>query len=183
MKVAVAFEASEKSPSTTATVTKLRDAAVVAVLGADQAPIAAAVAAPPSCSDLAETIDPAAVLRAETVYPDPIMEGNLPFDRRVMEDAGLVRACDWSELTDFRELGVVIVPGAADRWNAEAARLGGTRAPIGTADAQQVEGDNEARLLVRGVADLILIEGRTSSAQRGLGVDDLRAVAEDLLAD
>jgi hypothetical protein len=46
-----------------------------------------------------------------------------------------------------------------------------------------VEGDNEARLLVRGVADLILIEGRTSSAQRGLGVDDLRAVAEDLLAD
>ncbi len=179
--VAVSFLATEQTQTQTDLVTRLRDAALDAVRAAGRAPLPEPAAVPPSCDDLAETIDPSAVLGAEEVFPEPIMEGDFPFDRRTAEAAGLVRACDWSELTDFRQLEVVVVPGAADRWDEESARLGGTAAPIDGSDAVEVQEDSRVRLLTRGADALILVEGR-SFRERPVSLDDLRTVAHKLLA-
>ncbi|MCM3695867.1 hypothetical protein [Microbacterium oleivorans] len=93
-----------------------------------------------------------------------------------------MRACDWSELTDFRELQVVIVPGAAGMWEEVNDRLGGTVWAIDGADAAEIEEDNRSRLLVRGNDGLVLVEGRFSDPERPVDMDDLRAVAQELLA-
>ncbi|MFI8631348.1 hypothetical protein ACIGEP_01970 [Microbacterium sp. NPDC077663] len=182
MVVAVSFLAAEQTPAETDTVVRLRDAALDAVRAADRTPLAEPAAAPPSCTDLAEIVDPSAVLRADEVFPEPIMEGDFPFDRRTVEAADLLRACDWSELTDSRELQVVIVPGAAGTWEEVSDRFGGTTGAIDGADAAEVQEDNRARLLVRGADALILVEGRFGDPERGVSADDLRFVAEKLLA-
>lgn len=182
MTVAVSFLTVEQTQAQTDLVTRLRDAALDAVRAADRAPLAEPAALPPSCTELGDAVDPSAVLRAEEVFPEPIMEGDVPFDRRTVEAAELVRACEWSELTDSRELQVVIVPGGAEKWDEVSDRLGGTAASIDGADATEVREDNRVRLLVRGSADLILVEGRFGDPERGVSPDDLRTVAQKLLA-
>lgn len=182
MAVAVSFPAVEQTQTETDAVVGLRDAALDAVGAADRIPLSEPAAAAPSCADLAEVVDPSTVLRADEVFPEPIMEGNFPFYRRIVEAAELVRACDWSELTDFRELSVVIVPGGADRWDEVSERLGGTSAPIDGTDAAEVQEDNRVRILVRGTADLILVEGRFVEPETALTTEDLRSVAREVLA-
>jgi hypothetical protein len=182
MAVAVAFLAAEQTQAQTDAVVRLRDAALEAVSTAERAPLAESAPAPPSCTDLADAVDPSAVLGVDEVFPEPIMEGDFPFDRRTVEAADLVRACDWSELTDFRELQVVIVPGAAGMWEETSDRLDGTVSTIDGADAAEVVEDSRSRLLVRGTADLILVEGRFGDPERPVSTDDLRAVAQKILA-
>ena len=180
--VAVSFLTVTQTQAEVDTVARLRDAAVDAVRVAARTPLAEPPAVPPSCNDLADLIDPSAVLRADEVFPVPIMEGDFPFDRRVVEGADLVRACDWSELTDFRELQVVIVPGGADRWDEVTDRFGGTVSPIDGADATESQGDHGLRILVRGSEDLLLVEGRFGEPGDAQSMDDMRTVARQLLA-
>lgn len=182
MSVAVSFLATEQTQTATDTVVRLRDAALDAVGAVQRIPLDASPAAAPSCADLADAIDPSRVLGADDVFPEPITEGDVPFDRRIVEAAELVRACDWSELTDFRELSVVIVPGGADRWDEVSERFGGTPASIDGTDAAEVQEDNRVRILVRGTADLILVEGRFGDPETALSTEDLRPVAREVLA-
>lgn len=113
---------------------------------------------PLDCDALSTRLDVAARLEADEVYPTRVEEGSGPLERRVADALAVSGRCDWSELTDFRELGVVVTPGGAWAWEAAAATLPGA-ADVDVAGAEaRVATDDGGRVRVLAVSGGDLIE-------------------------
>lgn len=173
--VLVALIGGELAPEVPDALVALQAAASAALSDADGVGVtarASTASLPLDCSAFADAVDVPTLLAAEEVFSDRIEEGSGPLDRRVAEALGVSGRCDWSELTDFREFGVVVYPGAAWTWpgidlpEAEEVEVAGLDGLL------SVDRHAGATLIVTDGVNLIEVRGS------GVGREDLLAAAE-----
>jgi len=165
-----------------ALVSEFVDAVGAAVAGMRAVPVTASsetLALPVDCQSVAEAVDVTTLLENPETFPTRIEEGEGPIQRRLADEFGLAGRCDWSELDDFREFGVVVHPNAAWAWREPALAA--------TLDAAR-EGTLAGRAAFTSFGpygSLILVSDGTNIVEvTGRGIDDQQLVsaAERVLA-
>ncbi len=162
--------------------TELADAVAVAVSDETATPVtpsATTVALPLDCADLADEIDVPSLLGDGEIFPTRIEEGGGPLDRILAEAVAVSGRCDWAELEDFREVGLVVYPDAAWAWS-EPELSESLEAPEGLTvsglDAQVSGNEYRTVVLVSDGTNLVEVIGH------GIDTDDLVAATERVLA-
>jgi|GEM_PF-4632208 len=133
---------------------------------------AASVPLPIDCVTLGDQIDVADRLDATEVFPTRIEEGNGPIERRVADALALSARCDWSELGEFRELGVSVFPDADWVW---------AELELGDPEDVEVAGTTAVLSIDRhGAAVLMMTDGTNLIEVRGSGLsrDEVLDAAE-----
>lgn len=114
------------------------------------------------CPELAERISVAGLLGGGEIFPTRIEEGQGPLERRIADATGASVRCDWSELDNFRELGVVRIPGGAWAWDRVVEQAAGSRDVdiAGIAARLWPKPSGETGILIGDDRDLVWVWGR-----------------------
>lgn len=117
------------------------------------------------CRALAERVAVTDILGDGEIYPTRIEDGGEPIERRIADQTAASVRCDWSELDDFRELGVVVIPGGAWAWDARVAAMAGSREVVvaGAAARLWPKPSGETGVLIEDDGDLVWVWGREVS--------------------
>ncbi|MCT9821569.1 hypothetical protein N3K63_14880 [Microbacterium sp. W1N] len=142
----------------------LRDALVVRFDGAESAGVdssATTAALPLDCEGIAARLDVGTLLDSAEIYESRIEEGPGPLARRLADALGTSGRCDWSELDDFREFGLVVFPDAHWAWDRESEALAGsTQTTVAGHPARVTEmAGGRQSVLVSGGTNLLWVSG------------------------
>ena len=165
-----------------AVVSEFVDAVGAAVAGDPVAPVTVSsdtLALPVDCQVVAEAADVTTLLENPEIFPTRIEEGAGPIERRLAEEFGLAGRCDWSELDEFREFGVVVYPNAAWAWREPA-----LAATLDAAEERAIAGWEAFTSFGPYGASILASDGTNIVEVTGRGIDDpqLVSAAERVLA-